>query len=466
MTASHSPDFHVDCSAIILAAGNGSRLKASQPKILQKVGGLALLDHAIKASQQVVSKVVVVTKPDFSMDQLRYSDGVLQAFRDPPKGTADAVRCGMEALEKSECNKHNKCDKCSDEDSWIFVLYADNPLISPETLRNALKLAHTCDKTAAVILAMNSEGNKNLGKLESDGEGGVKGIVEAKDAAADASETSKRTLLPLCNCGLLFRKSFLDRFLGAVKPSPVTGETYITELIRIAYENGYKCRYFEGDPRELSGANTFAEIAALERNFQDIMREKFMENGVKLVAPETVFFSYDTEIEPDVVVHPYVIFGEGVRVRRGAAIGPFCVLEGADVGAAAVGPFARLRPESEIHDGAKIGNFVEIKKSIIEEGTKVNHLSYIGDSTVGSGTNIGAGTITCNYDGKNKHRTQIGCGVFVGSNTALVAPVKIGDGATIGAGSVITEDVSSEDLAIARGRQRNIEGWKKKPSQQ
>lgn len=452
-------EFHY--SVIILAAGNGSRLKSSTPKILQKVGGLPLLDHVIKAAKDIPQnnglerhEIVVVTKPGFLMDQLRYSDGVLQAFQNSQKGTADAVQCGLEILK-------NRLQNDSKE-SWILILYGDVPLVSPKTLASLFQVANTCDKTAAVILAMNSNGAENLGNIEESEDGTVKSIIEARDATANSSGVSNRKLLSLCNCGILFRKSVLDRFLSFIQPSPVTNEIYITELIRIAYENGYKCRYFEADSQELSGANTFAELAILERNFQDIMRKKFMKNGVKLVAPETVFFSHDTEIEPDVVINPYVIFGEGVKLKRGAVIGPFCVLEGSNISAATVGPFARIRPGSEIRNSAKIGNFVEIKKSLISEHTKVNHLSYIGDSTVGAGTNIGAGTITCNYDGQHKHQTCIGSEVFVGSNTALVAPVEIGNGAIIGAGSVITDNIPSQSLAIARSRQVNMDNWKKR----
>ena len=297
-----------------------------------------------------------------------------------------------------------------------------------------------------------------MGKLEAaDEKGTIKSIVEAKD-----SQNSTKKLLPLCNCGFLIKRSLLDKFIGTIKPSSVTNEFYITELVRIAYENGYVCRYYEADARELSGANTLAEMAVLERNFQDIMREKAMANGVKLIAPETVFFSYDTEIEPDVVVQPFVMFYEGVRIKKGAIIGPFCVVEGARVGMAQVGPFSRLRPGTEINDRAKIGNFVEIKKSVVSEGAKINHLTYIGDSFIGKNTNIGAGTITCNYDGVHKHKTHIGENVFVGSNSALVAPIEIGDNATVGAGSVITDDVPKDALAVARGRQRNIDDWKSK----
>lgn len=454
----------LSCSAIILAAGNGSRLKSSTPKVLQKVGGLALLDHVIRAAKRGgIERIAAVVKPNFSIDQLQYGDGIFAAFQEIQKGTADAVLCGLLSLESLE-----KTTAAVEDEEWIFVLYADIPLISPETLQNMFQTAHICDKTGVVVLAANFDGIANLGKLKSaEIPGTISAIVEARDVASALSngEESANDFIPLCNCGLLIKKEILLQFIDSIKPSPVTGETYITEIVRIAHENGHICRYFEGDPLELSGANTFSELAVLERNFQNVMREKMMANGVKMIAPETVFFSYDTKIDSDVIINPYVVFGPGVHVRSGAFVKSFCNIEGANIHAAEIGPFARIRPESEICDGARIGNFVEVKKSLIAEGAKVNHLSYIGDSTIGSRTNIGAGTITCNYDGKNKHKTQIGSEAFIGSNTALVAPLKIADGATIAAGSVITEDVPSDALAVARGRQANVAGWKFKKAQ-
>lgn len=437
-------------SVIILAAGNGSRLKSSTLKVLHKVGGLALLDHVIRSAKGINPKeIVVVTKPDFSIKPLKYADGVAVAFQDVQRGTAHAVQCGLSIM-------NGKND--TEEDEWIYVLYADIPLVASETFIEMQKVAHVCDKTGVVVLAMDSNGAKNLGKLEAaEEEGTIKSIVEAKDA-----QNSKAKLLSLCNCGLLIKKSLLDEFIGSIKSSPVTGEFYITELVKIAYEHGYTCRYCEADARELSGANTLTEMAILERNFQDMMREKAMANGVKLIAPGTVFFSYDTEIDPDVIIQPFVVFYEGVHIKSGAIVGPFCIVEGAKVGTAQVGPFSRLRPGAEIKDGAKIGNFVEIKKSVVSEGVKVNHLTYIGDSFIGKNTNIGAGTITCNYDGVHKHKTYIGENVFVGSNSALVAPVEIGDNVTIGAGSVITKSVQENALAVARGQQKNIDGWRSK----
>jgi bifunctional UDP-N-acetylglucosamine pyrophosphorylase/glucosamine-1-phosphate N-acetyltransferase len=244
-----------------------------------------------------------------------------------------------------------------------------------------------------------------------------------------------------------------------MRPSAVTGEFYITGIVRMAHEAGYLCRYHQGNTEELAGANTRAELALLERYFQNKMREKCLNSGVTLVAPETVFFSHDTVVEKDVLIHPYVVFLENVHLKSGAEVGPFCVVERSKVACAKIGPFARLRSGNEIENGAKVGNFVEIKNSVVAENVKINHLSYVGDSEIGKNSNIGAGTITCNYDGINKHKTFVGENVFVGSNTALVAPVRVCDNATVGAGSVITKDVEDGDLAIARGIQRNIKNW-------
>lgn len=431
-------------SVIILAAGNGSRLKSNTPKILHKIGGLALLDHVIRTSKKIEpDEIIAVLKPEFAVDQLKYGADIVVAHQKKPLGTGHAVQCGLDA-----------CENASSE-GWMYILYADVPLITAETLQNMLEIAEKSPKTGVVVLAMDSSRSENLGKLASAEENGtIKAIIEAKDA-----KNYEGNLLPLCNCGILVRKSLLKSLVGQIKPSPVTNEIYITEIVQMAYERNYTCRYYQADSVELSGANTATEMAVLERNFQDMTRRRFLENGVIMTAPETVFFAYDTEIEPDTIIRPYVVFSEGVHVKRGAEIGPFCVIESAEIGNAQVGPFARLRPGAQIKDGARIGNFVEIKNSVISEKTKVNHLTYIGDAFLGKNTNIGAGTITCNYDGVHKHKTTIGDNVFVGSNTALVAPVEVADSTTIGAGSVITANVPKGNLAIARGKQRNIEGW-------
>lgn len=429
-------------SVIILAAGDGSRLKSTTPKVFHKIGGLALVDHVIKTSKDIqADEIVAVLKPKYKDFQSAVCNSIKKAFQAIPSGTGDTVKFGLEQLSKSE-------------EGWVYVLYGDIPLVSAESLLAMHELAMDYKDTAVVVLAFNPGANHNLGKLEpADKPGTIRRIVEAKD-------TNKNDdLIPLCNAGLLIRRDVLNKLLYKIQPSQITNEVYITEIVRLAYESGFDCRYYEASKEELSGVNTRQEMAFLEACFQEKMRLKFMDNGVTLVAPETVFFSYDTDIEKDVTIYPYVVFGENVKLKSGAEVGPFCVVEGTTIHQATIGPFSRLRPGSEIHSGAKIGNFVEIKKSKIKEKAKVNHLTYIGDSTIGQNTNIGAGTITCNYDGFQKFHTEIGDNVFIGSNTALVAPVTVEDGAMIGAGSVITRDVNAQALSIARGTQRNIENW-------
>ncbi|MCR4624135.1 MAG: bifunctional UDP-N-acetylglucosamine diphosphorylase/glucosamine-1-phosphate N-acetyltransferase GlmU [Alphaproteobacteria bacterium] len=429
-------------SVIILAAGCGSRLKSSLPKVFHKIGGLSLLDHVVRAASEISpKKIVTVLNPKYENFISVINENIVKAFQPVPKGSADTVKCAMDKLSSSDSG-------------WVYVLYGDIPLITAKSLDAMYDVAVSNENTAVVVLAFDAGKDQNLGKLEiGEKYGTIKRIVEAKDLI----ESDK--VVPLCNAGLLVRRDVLNNLLYKIDPSGATGEFYITEIVRLAYQSGFDCRYYVSSKEELSGANTRAELATLERYFQDRMRRKILDNGVTLVAPETVFFSYDTEIEKDVSVHPYVVFGKNVKIKSGTEIGPFCVVEGAEVKSAQVGPFARLRPGSEIHDGAKIGNFVEIKNSVVHEKTKVNHLSYIGDSDLGKGTNIGAGTITCNYDGFKKYRTVIGEKVFIGSNSALVAPVKIENGAIVGAGSVITKNVSENSLAVARGLQKNVRNW-------
>ncbi|GHU16994.1 bifunctional protein GlmU [Alphaproteobacteria bacterium] len=425
-------------SAVILAAGNGSRLKSSTPKVFHKIGGLSLLDHVIhNVLDACIDDITVVLKPGYE-NKSEFIDKVTIAHQHVPIGSADTVKCAL----KNPTNNNG---------GWVYILYGDIPLISPETLLAWANVAKTCEKTAVVALAMDSRNANALGKLvPASSAGTIKGIIEAKDA------TNFDNTIPLCNAGLLVRKDVLQKFIGEIKPSPITGEFYITEIVRLANEAGYICRYYEADVSELSGVNTRQELSILEKYFQDKMREKHMSNGVTLVAPETVFFSFDTIIENDVVIDPFVVFGRNVHIESGAHINSFCVVEGSWIEKASIGPFARLRPGAIIGKNAKIGNFVEIKCSTIDENAKINHLSYIGDSGVGKNANIGAGTITCNYDGFNKHWTEIGENVFIGSNSAIVAPVEICDNAMVAAGSVITKDVDSGALAISRVPQKNI----------
>lgn len=423
-------------SVIILAAGDGSRLKSSTPKIFHKVGGLSIIGHVLKTAQEISDDVVIVLKPSYRDYEIEFSGNTARAFQEKQLGTADATICGFKHL------KHQ-------DDGWVFVLYGDIPLVSADTLRSMLSMQNT--DASIVVLAMNSENSVGLGKLEPAEESGtIKGIIEAKDASKHDN------VIPLCNAGFMVKKSVLREFLPKIKPSNATGEYYLTDIVKLAYNGGLKCRYYQGEVEELSGVNTRAELATLEKYFQKKKRHEIMDNGVTLISPETVFFSYDTEIEKDATIYPYVYFSTGVHISSGAKVGPFCVVEGAEIMKAQIGPFSRIRPGTKVLAEAKIGNFVEIKNSEVGEKSKVSHLSYIGDCKIGENTNIGAGTITCNYDGFNKHKTQIGDNVFIGSNTAMVAPVEVEDGAMIAAGSVITQKVSANELGIARGRQNNI----------
>jgi bifunctional UDP-N-acetylglucosamine pyrophosphorylase/glucosamine-1-phosphate N-acetyltransferase len=431
-----------DDSVIILAAGSGSRMKSSIPKVFHKIGGLSLLDHVIDCVKSInASEIIVVLKPEYEDIKFRFGNDIKKVYQEIPNGTGDAVKCGLGALENNNTG-------------WVYVLYGDIPLVSPETLIKLRETAEKGEKTAVVVIAMDSSNAEGLGKLELATEDGmIKGIVEARDNLEPSKSIS------LCNTGLLIKKNVLNQLINKIKPNPVTGEFYITDIVKLACEAGYICRYHEGSMKELSGANTRYELSVLEGYFQEKMRRKHLDNGVTLMAPETVFFSHDTEIEQDVVIHPYVVFLNGVHVKSGAQIGPFCVVEGAEIHSAHVGPFSRIRTGSKIDDGVKIGNFVEIKNSAIGEKSKINHLSYVGDADIGQNSNIGAGSITCNYDGFNKYKTSIGENVFVGSNSAIVAPVTICSNATIGAGSVITKDVADGALAVARGVQKNIADW-------
>lgn len=434
-------------SIIILAAGDGTRMKSSIPKIFHKIGGASLLDHVIKSAKGInPEKIVVVTQPTHPIKDLIYGEYVTFVYQEYPRGTGDAVKC---ALENVNC----------ETDGWIYILYADIPLISTDTLQKWMKTANNSPNIDIVILAMNTDDSSALGKLEKSEEyGTIKSIVEAKDAEQfNSCPNCKAQLLPLCNAGLLIRKNILSKLIKEISPSKTTGEIYITSIVGLAYHHGYKCTYYEGNSNELSGVNTRSDLAKIEKQFQENMRNKHMNNGVTLISPETVFFSHDTIIENDVTVHPYTIFSTNVTIKRGSVVGPFCVIEGCEVNNAQIGPFSRIRPKTEIHSGVKIGNFVEIKNSTISDNSKVNHLSYIGDSYIGTNSNIGAGTITCNYNGFIKQKTYIGNNTFIGSNTAIVAPVHIHDNAIIGAGSVITKNVKDGDLAISRSPQVNRE---------
>ena len=418
-------------AAIILAAGLGTRMRSALPKALHPVAGRPMLNHLIAACEAVFDRIVVVAGPDMPILEAaaRPHATVVQHER---LGTGHAARMAAPLLR----------DFAGD----VAVLYADNPIIPAETLRRLLA------RRAAgglALLAMRPADPGRYGRIVTDAAGEIRRIVEW----ADATEAERG--IGLCNAGVVCAEAgalfgWLDR-IGAENSK---GEYYLTDVVGLAVADGQRVVAEEAAEEDLAGANSRAELAALEARVQARLRLAALEGGATLVAPETVFFAWDTATGRDVTIGPNVVFGPGVVVEDGAEIRAFSHLEGCVVRRGAIiGPFARLRPGTEVGPGAHVGNFVELKAVLLGEGAKANHLTYLGDATVGAGANIGAGTITCNYDGVHKHRTEIGAGAFIGSDSALVAPVRIGARALVAAGSVITEDVPDDALAIARGRQ-------------
>lgn len=430
-------------AAIILAAGQGTRMKSDLPKVLHSVGGRPMLDWSIALAESVgCERIVVVCSANghavHTHVKSRLGEDAI-AIQDPPLGTGHAVRCAEDALAGFE--------------GHVAVLYGDTPFISQgdlETLLESLEAG-----PAVGVLGFEAEEPGAYGRLIASQDGGLEAIVEARDATPEQLEIN------LCNSGVMVGAA-RDMFamLARVKKNALKQEYYLTDLVEIARTDGQTCALHVCAEQDVLGVNSRLELSRAEAIFQAKKRDELMLSGVTMTAPETVFFSHDTTIEPDVTIEPNVVFGLGVTVETGASIRAFSHLEGATVaGGAVIGPFARLRPGAEIGEDCRVGNFVEVKNTVMETGAKANHLSYLGDGDVGAGANIGAGTIFCNYDGFLKYRTKIGKGAFVGSNSALVAPVEIGDGAMVGSGSVITKNVEAGALAVARGTLVSKSGW-------
>jgi bifunctional UDP-N-acetylglucosamine pyrophosphorylase/glucosamine-1-phosphate N-acetyltransferase len=432
------------CLTIVLAAGEGVRMRSAQPKVLHELAGRSMLAHTLSAVLEgAAGDVVVVVGPDrdsVAAEALKVAPGAKIVVQRERRGTADAVLAARGQIAQGYDD--------------ILVTYADIPLIKPATLAAlGAELAQGADVVALGFEAADPAG---YGRLIERG-GRLMAIREHKDASAE--ERASR----LCNAGpLAFSGAQALKLLNAVTPNNAQREYYLTDIVEIASARGLVARALIADEKEVMGVNDRAQLAAAEAALQDRLRRRAMAEGATLIAPETVFLAFDVRMGRDVLIEPHVVIGPGVRIEDGALIRAFSHLEGARVArGASVGPFARLRPGADIAANARIGNFVEIKQAMIEEGAKINHLTYIGDARVGANANIGAGTITCNYDGFAKHKTDIGAGAFIGSNSALVAPVTIGDGAYIGSGSVITESVEADALAVARGRQETKAGWAK-----
>lgn len=418
-------------AAIILAAGLGTRMKSSRPKALHAIAGRPMLSHLIAACEGLFDRIVVVVGPEMV---------ALEKVAAPHATVVQHERLGT---------GHAALQAAPLLDGFVgdaAVLYADNPLITRATLQ---RLVAARREAGLALLAMRPADPARYGRVLTDANGDIISVVEWADA------TEAERAVGLCNAGVVCAEAAsLLRWLRAVRNDNAKGEYYLTDVVALARQDGERAVAVEAPEAELRGINSRAELAEAEAAMQARLRAAAFEAGVTMQAPETVFLAADTVLAPDVVIGPHVVFGPGVTVAEGAEIRAFSHLEGARVGRdAIIGPYARLRPGTVVEARAHVGNFVELKAATLGEDAKANHLTYLGDTSVGAGANIGAGTITCNYDGIAKHRTEIGEGAFIGSDTALVAPVKVGARALVAAGSVITEDVPADALAIARGRQ-------------
>lgn len=472
-----------NCSVIILAAGQGTRMKSSKAKVLHEIAGTPMLAHVLEQTAALsTASITIVLAPgmdDVQQLALAAYPGCQFATQEKQLGTGHAVKCAMPTLPKT----------CDD----VLVVYGDTPLIKTETLQALLDQKTAQQATIALagiylddptgygrlIFTYPASGENNNYPPASGGAGGeavsmasplnppagggkysalVEQIVECKDASAEQKHIR-------WGWGgiMAFSADFLSAAIEKMQPSKVTGEYYLTELLQISTKEKRTNIMSPMPVSEAMGVNDKAQLAAAEAVMQERLRYKALQSGVTMLAPETVFLRADTTFGRNVLIHPHVVFGSKVSVADNVEIKPYSHIEGATIGEnSIIGPYARLRPGSELAADVRIGNFVEIKKSTIAKGAKINHLSYVGDSEIGSDVNIGAGTITCNYDGKLKYKTTIKAGAFIGSNTALVAPITIGKGALIGAGSVITQDVPDNSLALGRARQVVKED--KKPS--
>jgi len=431
-------------AAVILAAGMGTRMKSAKPKVMHAVAGRPIVGHVIAAMRGAgIEHIVVVIAP--GMDEVRayaQSLGAETVVQDKQLGTGHAALCAKQALGAF--------------DGPLLINNGDMPLALPQMMRESLASAET---QGFSIVAFRPADPAAYGRVILSGDGLLERIVEFKDA------TPAERAVDLCCAGTYSAADARKFFAWAARlgNQNVQGEYYLPEVAGIAKSDGVRAAVTIADEITVMGMNSRAELAGAEREMQKRLRAQALANGVGMTAPETVFLSHDTVLEADAQIGPYVVFGPGVVVRSGAEIKAFSHLEGAEVArGAVVGPHARLRPGTVIGEGAHIGNFVEVKNSRVGKGTKANHLAYLGDATVGDGANIGAGTITCNYDGFDKHETKIGDGAFIGSNSSLVAPVIVADGVYVGAGSVITKSVPKDSLAVTRAEQKGVPGWAEK----
>ena len=430
-------------AVVILAAGQGTRMRSDTHKVLHPIASRPVLLHLLDRVDALGAdkRVVVVGKGREQVEAAIAGRDAAIAVQAEQKGTGHAVQQAAGAL--------------AGYDGPVLILYGDTPFVEAETLRRMIDRLDGDGGPGVVVLASYQADPAKYGRIILGKGDRIAKMVEYRDA------TEEERAIKLCNSGMMaVRAGDLFRWLDAVGNDNAASEYYLPDIVNVAAAEGREAVVIEGDPYEAAGVNSRAELAHLELEWQRRRREQALDDGATLIDPESVWFAYDTRLGRDVTVEPHVVFGPGVEVADGATIHAFSHIEGAVIGVkASIGPFARIRPGTRLADRTKVGNFVELKKAEIGEGAKVNHLSYVGDASVGARANVGAGTITCNYDGFGKYRTVIGAGAFIGSNTALVAPVTIGDGAVIGAGSVITEDVEADSLAVERTQQKGISGW-------
>jgi bifunctional UDP-N-acetylglucosamine pyrophosphorylase/glucosamine-1-phosphate N-acetyltransferase len=419
-------------AAIILAAGQGTRMKSPLPKVLHPVAARAMLDHAIDAAQGLgCERIVVVVgahSPEVRTHAAKRLGEAAIAVQDPPLGTGHAVLAAKQAL--------------AGFDGEVVVTYGDVPLLKAADIESVF------NAEGVTVIGFEARDPGAYGRLILDGDT-LTAITEAKEASEDV------LALTVCNSGVMAAPAdLLFSLLADIKNDNAKGEYYLTDVVELARKAGHPTRAVFAAEDAVMGVNSQSELAQAEALFQSIQRDAFLAAGVTMSAPDTVYFAWDTQVGGGTVIEPFVVFGPGVVIEGGARIRSFSHVEGARVASGAeVGPYARLRPGADLAEGVKVGNFVEVKNVKMAEGAKANHLAYLGDGTVGAGANIGAGTIFCNYDGFNKAQTVVGAGAFVGSNSSLVAPVVIGDGAMIASGSVITENVPADALAFGRARQ-------------
>jgi bifunctional UDP-N-acetylglucosamine pyrophosphorylase / glucosamine-1-phosphate N-acetyltransferase len=430
-------------AVVILAAGQGTRMRSDLHKVLHPIAGRPMLLHLLDQVEQLGAErvAIVVGKGREQLERALAGRAVNLATQAEQKGTAHAVLQARDLL--------------ADFDGPVLVLYADTPLVETETLQRMLDRLAAADRPGVVVLASSPADPLAYGRILL-GEGDrIAKMVEFRDASEEERQ------IRLCNSGMLaVQARDLFGWLERVGNANAAGEYYLPDVVAIAHEDGRAAVVIEADALETAGVNSRAELADLELQWQQRRRRQALDEGATLIDPASVWFSHDTQVGRDVLIEPHVQFGPDVTVAGGATIRAFSHIEGATIAAGAViGPFARLRPGARIGEGARVGNFVEVKNAELGRGAKASHLAYVGDAAVGDGANIGAGTITCNYDGFGKYRTEIGAGAFIGSNTALVAPVTVGEGAIVGAGSVITSDVETDSLAVARGKQTGKPGW-------